>query len=185
MGTAKLALPLGPRTVLEHVLAALGQSRVHQTVVVVGPSTVFLVRLVAPPARVLEMPGDTPDMRATVLAGVRWLDEQFRPVPFDALVLALGDQPTLDSRTVDELVRAHEKDPTRIRIPMFGGKRGHPLLLPWAIAMEIAELGPDDGINALVRRRTGQVVEHACDSAAILADLDDPGDYAGHQELRW
>ncbi len=84
MGRPKLALPLGGRTILECVLAALREAGIEKTLVVVGPHVPELV----PPAtnagaHVCLLTEETPDMRTTVERGLAWLEERFRPQPAD------------------------------------------------------------------------------------------------------
>src|SRR6516164_184174 len=82
MGRPKLALPLGERTVLEHVVTALRQAGVELVLVVIGPHVPELAPLAERAgARVLALPEATPEMRATVEAGLYWLEEQVHPVP--------------------------------------------------------------------------------------------------------
>ena len=88
MGRPKLALPLSDRTVLEHVVAAVHNGGVPDVVVVIGPGTSFLQPLAERAcARVYLLPEDTPDMRATVQAGLAWLEQQFQPTEDDAWLL--------------------------------------------------------------------------------------------------
>src|SRR5437764_15360285 len=77
MGRPKLLLPLGGRTVLERVVAAVRQGGAGATVVVIGPHVPELVPLAeAAGAIPLRLAEPTPDMRATVEHGLRWLEEQ-------------------------------------------------------------------------------------------------------------
>src|SRR5438552_6045924 len=112
MGRPKLALPLGDRTVLERVVAALREAGVEHVLVVVGPHVPQLV----PPAEragahVLQLPEETPEMRATVEAGLRWLEEQFHPRPEDGWLLVPADHPTLDPLVVRMLLRERAQAP--------------------------------------------------------------------------
>ena len=80
MGRPKLALPLGDRTVLEHVVAALRDGGAAHVVVVIGPHVPELVPLAeSAGADVCRLPEATADMRATVEHGLRWLEDRHRP----------------------------------------------------------------------------------------------------------
>ena len=84
MGRPKLALPLGDRSVIEYVVAALRGGGVERVLVVIGPHTPELDPLAtAAGADVLALPEPTPDMRATVERGLAWIGERHRPVPDD------------------------------------------------------------------------------------------------------
>ena len=123
MGRPKLSLPLGEYTVLEHVLLALRQGGVDETVVVVGPHDPALTPLAeAAGGHVVSLAEPTPDMRATVEQGLRWLENHFHPHPEDAWLLAPADHPTLDAAVVRRLCEAYAAKPSSsIAVPAFMG----------------------------------------------------------------
>jgi molybdenum cofactor cytidylyltransferase len=179
MGRPKLALPLGDRTILEHVVTAL-QASAYQTVVVIGPHVPELVPLAkAAGAQVCLLAEQTPDMRTTVERGLQWIEEHFRPRPTDAWLLAPADHPTLDPSVVRELCDSFRTDPSRsILIPVHSGRRGHPALVSWRHVEGIRALPKDRGINAYWREHVSEVREVPVSSAGVLCDLDTPEDYA-------
>ncbi len=80
MGRPKLSLPLGQRTILEHVVAALRQAHVEHVLVVLGPHVGELAPLARTAgAHVCQLAEQTTDMRATVEQGLHWLEERFQP----------------------------------------------------------------------------------------------------------
>jgi molybdenum cofactor cytidylyltransferase len=179
MGRPKLALPLGDRTVLERVVAALHEAGVEHVVVVVGP---HVPQLVAPAERagahVLQLPEETPEMRATVEAGLRWLEEQFHPRPEDRWLLVPADHPTLDPLIVRLLLRERARAPDRsIVVPTHGGRRGHPTLIDWKHVAGMRALPPGSGLNVYLRQHAAETREVLVDSADVLRDLDTPEDY--------
>ena len=105
MGRPKLSLPLGGRTVLEHVVAALRQGGVDEVLVVVGPHDPGLAPSAeAAGASVLpcRKPPPTCGRRWT---GLRRLEDRFHPRPDDAWLLAPADHPALDADVVRRLGR--------------------------------------------------------------------------------
>jgi molybdenum cofactor cytidylyltransferase len=179
MGRPKLLLPLGTRTVLEHVIAALRHAAVAHILVVVGP---HVPQLVAPAeaagAHVLLLAGETPDMRATVEHGLRWLEERLRPRPEEGWLLVPADHPTLDAAVVRDLAAARATHPERsIFLPAFDGQRGHPALIAWKHVAGIRALPPGLGLNVYLRQQAAETVEVAVSSADVLCDLDTPEDY--------
>src|SRR5262245_52670427 len=128
MGRPKLSLPPGGRTVLERVVAAVRQGGVGATVVVIGPHVPELVPLAeAAGATPLLLAEQTPDMRATVEHGLRWLEERFRPAPEERWLLLPADHPTLDAALVRQLLEARSsRTDCSLVIPTFAGRRGHP-----------------------------------------------------------
>src|SRR5712692_10383123 len=107
MGRPKLALSLGNRTIIEHVITALRRAGIKHILVVVGPHVPELVSLAERAgAHVHVLPHETPDMRATVEAGLRWLEDRFYPGDEDNWLLVPADHPTLDAAVVPQLLQA-------------------------------------------------------------------------------
>lgn len=179
MGRPKLSLPLGGRTVLEHVVAALRAGGADHVVVVVGPHVPELVPLAeAAGAHVCRLAEPTPDMRATVGHGLRWVEDHLRPGPADAWLLAPADHPALDPGVVRELCEAFRRDPSRsILVPVSAGRRGHPALVAWRHAAGVRALPPDRGVNAYFREHAAEVGEVPVAAGGAFVDLDTPEDY--------
>jgi CTP:molybdopterin cytidylyltransferase MocA len=179
MGRPKLALPLGGGTVLGHVVAALRGGGAGPVLVVVGPHVPELAPLAeAAGASACLLAEETADMRATVEAGLRWLEEKFNPRPEDDWLLAPGDHPTLESGVVRQLLQVRAAHPgASIFIPTFGGRRGHPALIAWRHVAGIRSLPSGQGLNAYLRRPAAETVELPVATASVLCDLDTPEDY--------
>jgi molybdenum cofactor cytidylyltransferase len=179
MGRPKLSLPLGGRSVLERVVAAVREAGVGPTVVVLGPHVRELAALAASAgAHALVLAEETADMRATVEHGLRWLEEQFQPAPADRWLLLPADHPTLDAALVRRLldVRAAAADRSII-LPTWEGRRGHPAVLDWGHVAGIRALPQGQGLNCYLRAREAEVREVPAASAEVLCDLDTPEDY--------
>jgi CTP:molybdopterin cytidylyltransferase MocA len=179
MGRPKLSLPLGGRSILEHVVAALRSGGADQVVVVIGPHVPELVPLAeAAGAKACVLAEPTPDMRATVEHGLSWVETYLRPGASDAWLLAPADHPTLEPSVVRELCGAFHSDPSHsILIPVFGGRRGHPALVSWRHVEGIRALPHDRGINSYWREHAVEIREVPVSSAGVLCDLDTPEDY--------
>jgi molybdenum cofactor cytidylyltransferase len=186
MGRSKLALPLGGRTVLEHVIGALRQAGVEEVLVVLGPHVAELRPLAERAgAGVHVLPEETPDMRATIEAGLRFLEERFHPAPDDDWLLVPADHPTLDPGVVRQLLRARsEHSEKTIAIPTYQGQRGHPALIRWRHVAGIQAHSSGEGLNTYLRQQAGETLEVPVESADILLDLDTPEDYERLRQ-RW
>lgn len=179
MGRPKLALPLGGRSVLEHLVTALRDGGADRVLVVVGPHVPELAPLAeAAGADVYQIPEPTPDMRATVEHGLRWLEESFQPRPTDAWLLAPADHPAIDVGVVRALRAIHEGRPeVSVIIPVSEGWRGHPTLISWRLVEAIRAHPAGEGLNSFLRRHGPDTLEVPVASAGVLWDLDTPADY--------
>ena len=179
MGRAKLALPLGDRTVLHLVVEALRGGGIEHVLVVVGPHVSELVPLAERAgANVLLLPEETADMRATVEHGLSWLEDRHQPHADDSWLLVPADHPTLRPTIVRQLLAARNAyQDASILIPTHQGRRGHPTLIAWKHVPGIRALPPHLGLNAYLRQHAAETLELPVDDPDILLDLDTPADY--------
>jgi molybdenum cofactor cytidylyltransferase len=184
MGQPKLVLPLGGRTVLEHVIDALRKGGVDHILVMVGPGVADLsVAAEKAGADVLLLRQETPDMRATVEKGLHWLEDHFHPRVEDPWLLIPGDHPTLDPAVVRRLIQEQGRNPAySIFIPTYQGQRGHPALIGWKHVAGIRQMSPGLGLNAYLRQQDRETLLVPVETAEILVDLDTPEDYLGLQQ---
>jgi molybdenum cofactor cytidylyltransferase len=179
MGTAKLALPLGERTILEYVVQALRQADIAEVLVVLGPHVAELARpAIASGAQALVLQRETAHMRETIEQGLTWLAQHHQPAPHDWLLLVPADHPTLEAQVIRRLAAARaDHTGAMIFVPTYAGRRGHPLLVAWSHVPAIRALPPDEGLNAYVRRQAAATREVPIDTPEVLRDLDTPEDY--------
>lgn len=179
MGRPKLILPVGGVALVVRVVDALRVGGADPIVVVAPPSqfdgAAELARVAgASGARILHLASPTPDMRASVEAGLSALEDEQGLTGF---LLTPADSPGIPSSLVSHLLAAHRESPGRILIPVHGGRKGHPVLLPWCLVESIRSLPPDQGVNAAIAQRREWVTEIQTDDPAVLEDIDTPDDY--------
>ena len=94
-----------------------------------------------------------------------------------AYLVLLGDQPAVDDRAIDAVVHAFGETGCGIVVPVFGGKRGHPVLISSRYAEEILALEDEQGLNVVTRGHPQDTLEVVVESATVLEDMDTPDDY--------
>ena len=179
MGRPKLALPLGERTILEHVLAVLRQAEIEHILVVIGPHVAELAALAeSAGAYVCSVETPTAAMRGTIEHGLRWLEERFGPSPEDTWLVVPADHPALDASIVPQLESAYSAHPQfSIAIPTYLGCRGHPTLFAWKHVAAIRAYPAEFGLNTYLRQHVAETLEVPVDSPSVLWDMDTPEDY--------
>ncbi len=185
MGRPKLSLTLGDRTILEHVISGFRGAGLEDVVLVLSPHSEDLrPSAMKAGATVVVMDQRTLDMRATIQAGLRWLQENRNPSKEDFWFLSPADHPTLSASIVEQLKDAAASHPNfSIFIPTFGDKRGHPALVSCAHIEPILEIPEGQGVNTYLRSRKDVTQEIASETEAILWDLDTPEDYRRLQSI--
>jgi len=95
----------------------------------------------------------------------------------DAVMVLLGDQPMVDTEIINQLIERYRKTGDKIIIPVFRGKRGHPVLIDTQLKDEIFTLNPEKGLRELMYLHQEDVYELEVDAPGILKDIDNMIDY--------
>jgi len=168
MGTNKLSLPWGKKTVLEHCLRVLLRSPVDEVWVVLNRQTLGLgQRLRGPRVKLVHNPRYRKGMSTSIRKGIQAMDQKSR-----AVLIALGDQPLLKASTVNALIRAYVEKKGAIIVPVFRGKRGHPVLFDRRYEKELLKLKKDVGARSLIERHRKDVYEVHSKSEGVVIDVD-------------
>jgi molybdenum cofactor cytidylyltransferase len=174
MGRLKLLLPVRGRTLLASAVTPLLEAGLARVVVVLGHRATTVrdgAGLAADPRLDYVVNDDWPlGLSSSLRAGVAACPDA------DAVIVALGDQPTLRADLVRRLVAAGA-GAAPLAVPMHKGRLGHPILFRRELFPELERLSGDAGAREVVRRHI--------DRAAIVVgdppwDLDTQADYAAY-----
>jgi molybdenum cofactor cytidylyltransferase len=187
MGEPKLLLPIAGQPLIARVVAALRMGGAAPVVVVAPPpdepgAEAIAAAAAAEGAAVVVPTTPTLDMHATVELGLAWLAAQPGARP-EALLLVPGDSPGISPGLVATVLDFARKHPTSIVVPTFQRRRGHPVCMPWSMALKIPGLPAGKGINSLLIAEADKVVEIPLESPLVLSDLDTPEDYKKYENL--
>lgn len=180
MGQLKALLPFGSRTVIEQVLQPLLSADLSEVAVVLGHRADDIAAVLEPlPVRLLYNADYRLGMTSSVQVALRSLD----PVP-DAYLLALVDQPQIGLPVVRQLLEAHARTRKGLIIPVWRGKRGHPLLLAATYRPAVLALTAEQGLNVVTRGHPHDTLELPIGSDDILRDMDYHEEYVAELQ-RW
>jgi molybdenum cofactor cytidylyltransferase len=173
MGTQKLLLPFGETTVIETIVRTALDSSVDETMVVLGAEREKVRSVLQSyPLTFAVNENYRSGMLSSVQAGFEAL-----PGGAEAAVVMLGDQPGIAPEVVDGLVHGYRESGRGIVVPVYGGRRGHPVLIDVGYRSEILGLDPAIGLKQLVRAHAEDILEVPAESASVLEDMDRPQDY--------
>jgi molybdenum cofactor cytidylyltransferase len=181
MGAFKPLLPLGGKPMIVHVLETLAAvERITSIAVVTGHEARRLgeALLDRPVILIHNAAYASGEMLSSVQAGFGAL-----PAKTEAVVLALGDQPAVRAETVRKLIDVWLETRPPLALPVYRGKRGHPLLISTALRAEILALGAGESLKTVVHRHLKEAVQIEVEDAAVAADVDTPEDYARAQRM--
>ncbi len=175
MGQPKLLIEIEGTSMIARVVAALHDGGADRVVVVPpadGPDAAAIAAsALAAGAEVVVPEAQPAEMRDSVELALAVLDVDPRP---DLILLTPGDVPGLHADLVDRLVRESAAHPGWIIVPTHEGRRGHPIVLPWEIAVHVRDLPDDAGVNRLVEVHADRIIEVPVDLE--INDVDTPAD---------
>jgi molybdenum cofactor cytidylyltransferase len=180
MGTNKLSLPWRRKTVLEHCLHVLLSSEVGEVWVVLNRQTWELgKRLRMPRVKLVRNPRSQEGMSTSIRKGIQAMGQKSR-----AVLIALGDHPLLKANTVNALIRTYVEKKGTIIVPVFRGKRGHPVLFDRRYMKELLKLKKDVGARTLLERHREEVYEVHSKSEGVVVDIDTWEEYRKRARVR-
>lgn len=176
MGEPKLLLKLGGSTLFEHVLAVHLASRLRRVCAVV-PGWLdgfgdIVRRLKGERAQFAVLDREC-EMSESLKTGWRRVMQMGEP---DAVMISLADMPLVTSEVIDSVLGRFADSDCEICVPVFGRRRGHPVVLSAALEKQVLALEGDCGARALVRDSERRVAEVAVDTDGVLVDVDTYGD---------
>ncbi|KPK43171.1 MAG: hypothetical protein AMJ65_06585 [Phycisphaerae bacterium SG8_4] len=173
MGTQKLLLPFAGKTVVAHIVDQIIASTVDDVHVVVGHEGGQVSRELSDrPVSVVTNPDYKSGMLSSVRCGLTALGQQCR-----AVLVVLGDQPSITSKLIDQMLESFTTTEKQILVPFYNGRRGHPVLFSAGYRDEILTHYDDVGLRGLLHAHPDEVFELRVPSSAVLLDMDCPEDY--------
>jgi xanthine dehydrogenase accessory factor len=171
-GRCKQLMPFGGKTLLEHVLDNLKQSKVDEVVVVLGAhADEIRQRVRFDKERVVLNPDYPSGMSTSIQAGLRAL-----PATSVAAMIVLGDQPFVTSQTLDALVDGYRRTRASVVIPTYNGFRGNPIIVDRALFAEMMSIRGDIGCRSIFGDHAESIVKVAVDDRGVVTDIDTPED---------
>ena len=90
----------------------------------------------------------------------------------DGWIVALGDMPRVDRRTIESVRQALERGAPMAAPYDRAGRRGHPVGFSRAVRDELLELGGDVGARDVLARHADMVERIVTDDPGIFVDID-------------
>jgi molybdenum cofactor cytidylyltransferase len=173
MGKLKQLMPLGQSTIIERAIDNLTASAVDEVIVVLGHKAEEIKEAISTRSvKIAFNPSYGEGMSTSIIAGLKLVDPRAQ-----AVMLALGDQPSVDSQTINRLIDEFHKSDKGIALPTYKGRRGHPVIFAASYKAELLKLKGDIGAREIIKHHPQDVLEVAVDSAGVISDIDTEEDY--------
>ncbi len=176
MGKLKQLMPFGQSTIVEQAVDNLLGSTVDEVIVVVGYKAEDVINAIAAkPVKVAINPDYEHGMSTSIMAGLNLVHSGVQGV-----MLALGDQPLVDSQTINRLIEEFYNHDKGIAVPTYQGRRGHPIIFAIRYKKQLLKLSGDVGGRQIIKEHPDDVLEIAVNSENVIADFDTTGDYQAY-----
>ena len=177
MGTCKLLLPWGNKTILVHILDQWRTLGVAQIAPVIDASNQLLKTALVDArfssAEWINNFFPERGMFSSLQEASRWKGWRSG---LTHVVVALGDQPHIKISTLRVLLETTRQHPSRICQPVFSGRAAHPLILPVNQFLALAKSDAPD-LSEFIRKHEDLRLRVAVSDAGVTGDLNTPADY--------
>jgi len=177
MGRPKLLLPWKNSTVIGHLLSQWQELRAAQIVVVLRANDPALAaeldRFSFPLAGRIENPQPERGMFSSIVCAANWGGWRRE---ISSWVFVLGDQPHLPATMMRQLLDFAAQYPEAVCQPVFGGRAGHPVILPLTALVALKSSAAATLKDFLKLTPLPRVQCPVADSGVSL-DMDTPEDY--------
>ncbi len=175
-GRPKQLLKLKGTYLLEYVLNAALESKLNHVVLVLGHKH----------QRILQALGArTTHERLQVVINHRYFEGQSRSLQagllkirqaFPAAMFLLGDQPLLNSKTIDHMLDRFRYSGKDICVPVYKGKRGNPTIFKQVLYDQLLAIEGDIGARNIIRANPKRVLDIEIDDPLCFFDIDSQKD---------
>ncbi|HYL83341.1 MAG TPA: nucleotidyltransferase family protein [Candidatus Angelobacter sp.] len=170
MGSPKALLPYQGRPFLEHLLEVIAQPQIGARRVVLGAHAEPIAKAVQlKPEEIVVNPEWEKGQLSSIQAAVRSL-----PPGTDGMLLCLVDHPLISGPLVQELIEQFYKSGKAIVLPVYEGRRGHPVIFSAKLYQELLRAPLETGARAVVWAHAADVEEVSTNEEGCVLNLNDP-----------
>lgn len=167
LGFSKLTLRIDGESVIRRSVRPFLREDVEKVIVVTGHEHWKVEReLMGFKVDLVHNPHHGDGMSTSVRAAGPFLENA------DAILFHLGDKPFIEPEQISVMLEKHRRGGARIIIPVWDGKKGHPVLIDADIVRdEIGALEGDKGLREVIEKHKGDVVFIQGDVGSLF-DID-------------
>ena len=170
MGSPKALLPYQGRPFLEHLLEITTRPEIGARHVVLGADAAQIANAVHLKANEIVInPLWEKGQLSSIQAAVRKL-----PAGTEGMLLCLIDHPLISSALVGELIEHFYRSKKAIVLPVYEGRRGHPVIFAAALYDDLLRAPLETGARAVVWAHAGEVEEVRTNEEGCVLNLNDP-----------
>ena len=172
-GQPKQLLPVGDKTMIQHIVDIALDSPVEQVIVVLGCRAAKIQRSIADrPVQIVVNEKWKSGLSSSVQAGLSAVKPQI-----SAALFVLADQPGVTTEVIAKIIKRYRETRAPIVVPTHRGRRGNPVLFDRSLFAELMEVKGDRGGRQLIAEHRDELEEVEVETEAIFTDIDTADDY--------
>jgi molybdenum cofactor cytidylyltransferase len=168
MGQQKMLMPWGNTTVLGGVIQTIQAAGIEDITLVTNSTTALQIANYKLPITL----NDGGEMLESIQLGL-----QAQKPSAEATLICLGDQPQAEERSVRKVCDVFREHQSRIVVPSYQMRRGHPWLIARDLWDEMLQMRAPDSMRDFLNAHKNDIFYVDYDSPSILQDIDTPADY--------
>jgi len=170
MGSPKALLPYQGRPFLEHLLEVTSHRNIGVRRVVLGAHAEPIAKAIQLEADEIVINEDwEKGQLSSIQAALRSL-----PPGTDGILLCLIDHPLISNLLVQDLIEQFYKAKKPIVLPVYEGRRGHPVIFSASLYDELLRAPLETGARAVVWAHKSDVEEVRTNEEGCVLNLNDP-----------
>jgi molybdenum cofactor cytidylyltransferase len=170
MGSPKALLPYLGRPFLEHLLEVTSHRQIGARRVVLGAHAEPIAKAVNLKADEIVINHEwEKGQLSSIQAALRSL-----PPGTDGILLCLIDHPLISSALVQDLIEQFYKTKSPIVLPVYEGRRGHPVIFSATLYDKLLRAPLETGARAVVWAHKGEIAELQTNEEGCVLNLNDP-----------
>ena len=170
MGSPKALVSYQGRPFLEHLLSVTKHPAIGVRRVVLGADAEAISNGISLAADEIVI---NPDWERGQLSSIHAALRSLQPNT-EGILLCPVDHPLVSAALVDSLIEAFLASHAPVVVPIFNGKRGHPVIFSSTVFGELLNAPQEQGARAVVWAHKSEVQEVATTEEGCVLNLNDP-----------
>lgn len=174
MGEPKALLKIGPSIFLEAIFKHMEEAKIDPLITVLGNDFHDVYQAISNKRNILFLHNKSPEK-----GQLYSFQFALKHVPVDVLgcLMVLVDHPMVTFPTYLSLMNAGQRMPDKIIVPVYEGKRGHPVFWGRKFFKDLSTAPLSQGARFVLQKNIESLHELEVDDDGIIADIDTPDEY--------